>query len=140
MKRTFLLSLQIIIFLISYSCSAQSTKENRATGLSETGKVEVYYFHYTRRCATCLAVESEAKKIIDELFSQALIEEKIAFHSLNLEEEEGGKVAEQLNISGQTLLVVRDGKQFNLTNEGFMYARTSPDKFREAMQDAIGEI
>ena len=51
---------------------------------------------------------------------ERLIEEKIAFQSLNLEEEEGGKVAEQLNISGQTLLVVRDGKQFNLTNEGFM--------------------
>jgi len=140
MKKVFLLLLNMIIISLSYSCNAQSTKESGSDDLSKGDKVAVYYFHFTQRCVTCRAIENGTKKAIDELYSEALNEEKIAFISLNLEEEDGKKMAEKLNISGQTLLIVKDGKQVNLTNDGFLYARTNPEKLREALRKAIGEI
>jgi len=33
-----------------------------ATSMYAASKVEVYYFHYTRRCVTCQAVEAESQK------------------------------------------------------------------------------
>ena len=77
-----------------------------------------------------------------ELFEdlEALNEEKIVFVSFNLDNEEGKEMAEKLNISGQTLLVVKDDKQVNLTNDGFLYARTKPEILREAIQEAVGKI
>lgn len=140
MKKTILLLLNVMIISLSYSCNAQSDKGVVSANQLHPDMVEVYYFHFIQRCATCQAIENETKKAIDELYSEALNNEKIAFISLNLEEEDGKKMAEKLNISGQTLLIVKDGKQVNLTNDGFLYARTNPEKFIEALQKAIGEI
>lgn len=140
MKREFLLLLNVILISFLYSCNAQSDKAEVSESHLQPGMTEVYYFHFTQRCVTCLAIENETKKAIEELYSEALDEEKIAFISLNLEEEDGQKMAEKLNISGQTLLIVKDGEQVNLTNDGFLYARTNPEKLREALQNAIGEI
>jgi len=140
MKREFLLVLNVILISLSYSCNAQSDKGVVSANQLRPEMVEVYYFHFTQRCVTCRAIENETKKAIDELYSEALNEKKIAFISLNLQEEDGKKMAEKLNISGQTLLIVKDGKQVNLTNDGFLYARTNPEKLREALRKAIGEI
>ena len=140
MNKEFLLVFTVIIILLSYSSNDQSDKGVVSANQFQPDMVEVYYFHFIQRCATCQAIENETKKAIDELYSEALNEEKIAFLSLNLEEEDGKKMAEKLNISGQTLLIVKDGKQVNLTNDGFLYARTNPEKFREALRKAIGEI
>jgi hypothetical protein len=140
MKREFLLLLSVIFISLSSSCSARSDKGEGSENRLQAEVVEVYYFHFTQRCVTCRAIEDETKKAIDELYSEALDEGKIAFVALNLEEEDGKRTAEKLNVSGQALLVVKNGEQVNLTNDGFLYARTNPEKLREALQKAIGEI
>ena len=64
----------------------------------------------------------------------------VGFVSLNLEEDEGEKMAEALHVSGQTLLIVKGENQVNLTNEGFMNARTNPDKFHEILKTQIDNL
>ncbi len=140
MKKTIILLLNVMIISLSYSCNAQSTKESGSDALSKGDKVAVYYFHYTKRCVTCKAVEEESKKAVQDLYPEAYNKGMIAFHSLNLEEEKGKSTAEKFTVSGQTLLIVKDDKTVNLTNEGFMYARSNPEKFRKAIQEAIGEL
>ena len=140
MKKEWLFMLNLMLILFTFSCNAQSDKGEVSRHQSQAEMVEVYYFHFTQRCVTCQAVENETKKAIEELYSEALNEEKIVFVSFNLDNEEGKKMAEKLNISGQTLLVVKDEKHVNLTNDGFLYARTKPEKLREAIQKAVGKI
>lgn len=129
-----------IIFLQLNSCNVKGQTENSQTGIKQAETVEVYYFHFTRRCETCLAVESESRKAVEELYPKAMEEGRITFQSLNLEEEEGKQVAQKLNVATQTLLVVRFGEKIDLTNQGFMFARTDPDKLKQALQQAIGKI
>jgi len=140
MNKEWLFLVNLIIIVFTLSCNAQSDKGEVSSAQLQSDIVEVYYFHFTQRCATCRAVEAETKKAIEELYTGAMNEGKIVFVSFNLDEEEGKKMAEKLNISGQTLLVVKDDDQVNLTNDGFLYARTNPVKFREAMQKAVGKI
>ena len=64
----------------------------------------------------------------------------IEFTSLNLEEEEGERMAQALQVSGQTLLIVKGETQVNLTNEGFMNARTNPTKFHETLRTQIDKL
>jgi len=64
----------------------------------------------------------------------------IAFTSLNLEEENGKKMAEQLKVSGQTLLLVKGDQVVNLTNKGFMNARTNSVKFHETLKSNIDKM
>ena len=95
-------------------------------------KLEAYYFHLTSRCVTCKAVEAEARKNLESLYGS-----KVTFQSINLEDSANSKLVEKLGISGQTLLIVRGEKQINLTNEGFLYARNNPEKFKVIIREKV---
>ncbi|OYT12451.1 MAG: hypothetical protein B6I19_09740 [Bacteroidetes bacterium 4572_114] len=103
-------------------------------------KVEVYYFHYERRCATCIAVEEETEKALNELFPGQMKSGEMTFLSVNLEEESNEPLAERLKADGQTLLIVKGDKREDLTNNAFMNARTNPDKLKKAIKKAIDKL
>jgi hypothetical protein len=99
---------------------------------SATGKIEAYYFHFNARCETCRAVESEAKADILNLYPGIS-----TFKAVNLDDASSKIIAEKFKISGQTLLVVKGDKQINLTNDGFMYATTNPDKLKKIIKQKV---
>jgi hypothetical protein len=98
-------------------------------------KIEAYYFHNKTRCNTCKTVEAEAKADLKELYG-----DKVTFQTLNLEEKSTEPIAHKLKVSGQTLLVVKGDKQVNLTNEGFLYAVTDPDKFKKIIKEKVDPL
>ena len=131
MKRILILSFAIIMVIAPFVCDAQNSSK-KATQTSVPEKVEAYYFHMTSRCVTCKAVESEAKKDISSLYGN-----KVSFKSINIEEASGKSLGESLNISGQALVIVKGKKIINLTNQGFMYARTDTLKFKSVIKESI---
>lgn len=118
------------------SCNAQTTETEQQATAVEQEKVVVYYFHYTRRCLTCNAVESVAKEAVEEL-AKDLNEGTVVFYSLNLDEAQGEQKAEELGASGQTLLIIKGEQQTNITNEAFMYARSNPDKLKDKIKAVV---
>jgi len=132
MKRTYLFIIVMMALVMNFSCSAQPENNDRNTAVSETGDVEVFYFHYTRRCVTCQAVETVAKEAIVEMYG-----DRVPFASYNLEEPDGEQKARELGVSGQTLLIVNGNQKINITNEGFMYVRSDPEKFKQIISDNI---
>ena len=134
-----LLSSAFIVVLIAISgvsCNTQ-TSDNSASANLGNENMQIYYFHLTKRCATCNAVENETKTTLESFFSDKLKNGEIEFISLNIEETESKDIAKALAVSGQTLLIVKGDKQVNLTNEGFMNARTNPDKFHNILKSQI---
>ena len=120
---------------MNISCSAQTDKKNDNPRISNTGKVEVYYFHYTRRCITCQSVENVSREAVADLYG-----DKVVFSDFNLEEENGKQKGEQLGVSGQTLLIVSGDTKINITNEGFMNARRNPDKLKQIIKEKIDPL
>ena len=133
-------TLLIMFVAISlFACNAQTT-ENQKTENVSSEDVQVYYFHNTKRCATCNAVEDETKVALKMFFEEKMKAGSIEFTSLNLEEDKGKKMAEDLHVSGQTLLIVKGETQVNLTNDGFMNARTNPSKFHEIIKTQMDKL
>jgi hypothetical protein len=97
--------------------------------------VQAYYFHATRRCATCNAVESVTREALKEYYG-----DKIAFASINREEEKDNPLIEKYKISGQTLIIIKGDKVVNLTNDAFLNARTNPDKLKEKIKSTIDSM
>ncbi|MFC2116658.1 nitrophenyl compound nitroreductase subunit ArsF family protein, partial [Bacteroidota bacterium] len=91
-------------------------------------------------CVTCNAVEAETKLALENFYSEELGKGEITFTSLNLDEDQSRGVAEDLKVSGQTLLLVRGDEQINLTGEGFMNARTNPTKFHGILKAQIDKL
>lgn len=131
MKRPLILSFTILMVMFSFVCNAQNVSK-KAIKTATPEKVEAYYFHLTSRCVTCMAVENEAKNDIQSLYGG-----EISFKSINLDDASSKAIAEKLQVSGQALLIVKGKKQINLTNEGFMYARKNPAKFKEIIKEKV---
>lgn len=130
-----LLSFAIFILSLGVSCKAESTNNNQGTKVKKADKIEVFYFHYTRRCATCNAVESVSKEAIAELYGN-----NVSFADFNLDEQAGEDKGKEIGISGQTLIIVAGDTKINITNEAFMNARTNPEKLKQVIKEKIDEL
>lgn len=128
--KTIRIILAIVMFVPLFSCNAQSSKKDVTT--NSTDKIEAYYFHFTNRCVTCRTVESEAKADIENLYGG-----KITFQSINLDDASSKVLAEKLQVSGQTLLLVKGSQKIDITNEGFMYAVHQPEKLKAVIKEKI---
>ncbi len=130
----------MLLMAVSLStCNAQSSKDQKSA-VADTDELQVYYFHFTARGATCNAVENETKVALEMFYTDQVKEGNIAFASLNLDEDDGKKLAEQLKVSGQTLLLIKGDQIGNLTNKGFMNARTNSGKFHEILKSNIDKL
>ncbi|OQX99337.1 MAG: hypothetical protein B6I20_10065 [Bacteroidetes bacterium 4572_117] len=144
MKKLFSI-LSFVLFAGFVSVNAQSNdflaqnstdmQKNESVKTLKTNKVKVYYFHATRRCATCQAVEAVTEKAIKEYYGK-----KVPFKSINREINQNNPLVKKYKISGQTLLIISGDKVVNLTNDAFMYARTNPDKLKAKIKKTIDSM
>ncbi|HNW56841.1 MAG TPA: nitrophenyl compound nitroreductase subunit ArsF family protein [Bacteroidales bacterium] len=138
MKNVKLLASVLIVFLSSVSCNSQTNNQKVAQTVSSS-KVSVYYFHFTRRCATCMAVEENARKAIEALYPNEVKSGDYSFTSLNLDEASTKDLANKLGVGGQTLLVVRGDKKIDITSAAWMAAHNS-DKMKEEIKSGINKV
>jgi hypothetical protein len=138
MKRLALLSTLLILVISSISCKGQGSKQ-QFSQTDNSKKVVVYYFHFTHRCATCLAVEENARKAVEALFPNEVKAGEYSFASLNLDEATTKEIADKLGIGGQTLIVVRGDKKIDITGSAWM-AANDPDKMKAEIKSGIDKI
>lgn len=144
MKKLFS-TLGFVLLICLASTSVQASIEMAAVNSIETllvsdnnpqsGEVKVYYFHATRRCPTCQAVEEVTKEAILEYYG-----DKVSFESINREEEKDNPLIAKYEISGQTLLILKGDKKVDLTSEAFLNARTRPKKFKSKLKSTIDSM
>ncbi|MFA5817095.1 MAG: nitrophenyl compound nitroreductase subunit ArsF family protein [Bacteroidales bacterium] len=109
---------------------AAAGKNEPAQQVKKATPTEVYYFHFTRRCATCQTVEKVAEQAVNEFFPEAMKRGDVTFKSVNIEEKENEDLVKRLKVEGQALLIVNGKDQINITDKGFMYAVNEPDKLK----------
>ena len=140
MKNKLVFSLSIFFLLGVFSIVPTNKSNANKPVISEKAKVEVYYFHYTRRCATCQAVESEAKNDLDALYPALVKAGTIVFKSINLDEEGSTAIAETCKAEVQSLLIISGKKRFDLTENAFMYARSKPENIKKEIKKIIDPL
>ncbi|PKQ63470.1 hypothetical protein BZG02_08825 [Labilibaculum filiforme] len=138
-------TLSILLFVGVVAVSAQCCKGATANNSSstkvtcdenqKTSEVKVYYFHATRRCATCEAVEAVSKEAVKEYYG-----DKVVFQSINREEEVEKALVAKYKISGTSLLIVKGDKMVNLTNDAFLNARSNPDKLKSKLKSTVDSM
>lgn len=143
MKSLKLLSTMLITLSVLSCNSHKAVQEAKsliapaAASESASDNIEAYYFHFTARCVTCRTIEESTRENLQSLYPHQTKAGLISFRSLNLDDDSCRIIAKKLGVSGQTLLLVKGDEKINLTNEGFMYAVSKPDKFREIINEKI---
>ena len=124
--KTTILSLLLLFSMASFAQTETSIPDKTDVG------IEAYYFHFTQRCATCKAVESVSTEALKTL--------NIELKSLNIDEDENMEIAKKVGAGGQALILSNGIKSIDLTNDGFMYARSNPDKLKAKLLKAVQEL
>jgi hypothetical protein len=138
MKQFTLLATVLFVVFSSISCNGQANKRE-VTQTVNSAKVSVYYFHFTRRCATCMAVEENAHKAVEALYPNEVKSGEYSFTSLNLDEASTKGIADKLGVGGQTLLVVRGDKKIDITSAAWLSAH-DPDKMKVELKSGIEKV
>jgi len=141
MKKTgFLLVAIILLSGTLFTGSTLAREIEPVQPIAFTPSVQVYYFHLTRRCATCLAVESVTEAAIKENFADAMAKGSITFQSVNLEEKANKSLVKKMKVSGQALLVVSGDERIDITDKGFLYARNEPDRLKTVVKETVEKM
>lgn len=127
-----------IIVPLLFSCNTTETKGENTQ--QNKGTISVYYFHYTRRCTTCMAVEEQTKKALNELYPSKVKSGELIFKSINIEEKYGVEFAKKLEVASQSLLVVKGDEKIDITEKGFLYAVNEPIKLKNEIKKAIDPL
>lgn len=142
--KNILILLSIILFAGIVKANAQCCDNSSQTRTAvkncyqqpkNDSKIKAWYFHVTRRCATCRAVESVTRETLKEYYG-----ETIAFESVNREEDKDNPMIKKYKISGQALLIIKGDQVINLTNDAFLNARTNPDKLKAKIKSTIDPL
>lgn len=132
----------LLIFALMIGLVSCGSGDNTATAKSpEKDRVEVLYFHGKQRCATCMAMEKNAKEVVNALFANELKKGTVVFKTVDISTTEGEKIADKYEVTWSSLFVNKwkDGKESrnNLTEFGFGNARKNPDGFKKGIADKI---
>lgn len=106
------------IVLVLTCCGCQEPQANNASassdlnGLQAEPTVIVYYFHGTRRCFSCITVETNAAQVIEDNFQQQITDGSLKWMPLNMDDPGGEVITEKFGIKTNTLVVAKmaDGK------------------------------
>lgn len=134
-------NLLMFFALIIGLLSCESGDNTVAAKSPEKDRVEVIYFHGKQRCATCMAIEKNAKEVVNTLFTNELKNGTVVFKIVDISTPEGEKIADRYEVTWSSLYVNKwkDGKEIrnNLTEFGFGNARNNPDGFKKGLADNI---
>lgn len=125
----------IILFvaLVSFSTFGQNKTKLKP-------KLEIYYFHATNRCPTCISIENNTKKILETNFKKEVEAGTIKLIILDCDDAKNKTLVDKYGAYGSTLVFqsnVGKSEKEDLTNFAFSYSRNNPDKFKSGLKEKI---
>lgn len=103
--------------------------------------VEVMYFHGKQRCVTCMAIEKNAREVVEKDFAKEVKSGKVVFKIVDISTAEGAKIAKDYRVTWSSLFVNgwKNGKETrnDMTQFAFKNARKHADEFKKGVKEKI---
>jgi len=134
-----------VIALILIAIFIVKPKNNTINNIDSTGatKVQIFLFHATQRCPTCIRIGQWTKSTVEERFPEQLKDGKIEFREINIDLPENRNLAEKFQAGGSALYInsIKNG-QDNITEDTMVWqlAGETSDKFKNYLSNKINTI
>jgi hypothetical protein len=120
--------------------AALDTIDTGAAGQTALKTVDVYYFHYSRRCYTCNMFEKYLKEVVDEDFADETGNGKVKLHVTNIEEKQNRHFAQDYKLFTKQIILSQkeDGNEVKWKNlEKIWDLVRDKEKFKEYIRREI---
>jgi len=116
MEKEMLAAFALVCLLLTSGCTSQNqpgatanNTDNAASAMSNSAsavqKVEVFHFHGTHQCSSCIAVGDLAEKTVNTYFKDELESGKIVFGHVNGELAENAGLVQKYGVTGSSLWI-----------------------------------
>ena len=124
---------------------AKETKVNygeRSIAPSSVEKIQVFLFHATQRCTTCIAIGRLAGETVNERFQSEVKSGKIEFREVNIDQPENKELANKFKASGSALYIntIADGEDNIAQDTKVWQLTTNQDAFKDYLAGKINTI
>lgn len=121
--------------------TSNNTPKNQEVNVSnmQSDKIEVFVFHNTQRCISCVNLGKYAKETIETKFSNEFNNGKIIFKEINLDLPENKELGDKFQASGSSLYInaIKDNKD-NISYESKLWMLvTDKQKFMDYLETRI---
>ncbi len=149
-KKILISPLLIISFIFLSGCNIKNAEmkssfENKNEineNKLKAEKVEVFLFHATQRCATCIAIGKLSRETIYEHFQPELRDGKIEFREINIDLPENKGLAQKFQAGGSALFInaIYSG-QDNISEDTRVWRLTQDEaQFKGYLKDKISDL
>lgn len=124
------------------SATTGGNTSNMSVAAVPAEKVEVFLFHRTQRCATCIAIGKLSGQTVEERFGPEVSSGKVVFREVNIDEPENKALAEKFKTSGSSLFInaIRNGSD-NIQEDAQVWRLTSDSEvFKNYLADKINAL
>ena len=133
----------LIIFGLMVGASPNSTQLNQNTvPTTKADKIEVFLFHSTQRCTTCIAIGRLAGETVNEYFQPEIKSGKIEFREINIDLPENRVLANKFQASGSSLFLnaISNG-QDNISEDVNVWRLTQDEtQFKNYLRSKINNL
>lgn len=135
----------ITILLAVFVAKPKNSAVNNSTDNTgaSASKVQVFMFHATHRCPTCIRIGQLSKETIQERFKDQLKSGKIEFREINVDLHENKVLAEKFQAGGSSLFInsIKDGKD-NILEDTMVWQLAGGDaiKFKDYLANKLNNI
>lgn len=150
-KRILIIEIVAFVFIAALlvfwgSIKNRNVEAKNVTNINEIAakadRVEVFMFHATSRCATCMAIGQLTGATVNEYFSDELQSGKIEFKEVNVDLPENKELAEKFQASGSSLKInaIYDNKD-HISEDITVWRLASNDvQFKNYLKDKLDNI
>jgi len=82
-----------------------NTTDSKVKISENVEKIEIYHFHATQQCSSCIAVGNLAEATVNTYFSDELKSGKVVFASINIDLPENKEIVDKYEAKGSSLLI-----------------------------------
>jgi len=127
--------------LMLFTLSSGDVSELHKNPLKNMGAVQIYYFYDSRLPSSVgETMNGLTQDLLNKRYADLVAEGDIIYYQIDLASQVGQRVAQKCNITMTGLVVARHTKVINLTQNGYVYAKSEPLTFQENLAFHINRL
>ena len=118
------------------------SESETSTNKIQADKIQVFLFHATQRCTTCIAIGKLAGATVNEYFQNELQSGKIEFREINIDLPENKELAQKFQASGSALFInaIYDGQDHISEDATVWRLTTNEAQFKSYLKTKIDTL